>query len=57
MHPLDIAYLMGHRSPKTTMIYNNPRLENLLSQINAANVVANLTQTEKSNLIRLPVNN
>ena len=56
MHPLDIAYLMGHSSPKTTMIYNNPRLENLLSQMSAANVVASLSQTEKGNLIRLPVN-
>src|SRR5262249_49526347 len=52
MHPLDIAFLMGHSSPKTTMIYNNPRLENLLSQMSAANVVASLSQTEKGNLIR-----
>jgi hypothetical protein len=37
MHPLDIAYLMGHASPRTTMIYNNPRLEEMLGQISATN--------------------
>jgi hypothetical protein len=37
MHPLDIAYLMGHASPRTTMIYNNPRLEEMRGQMGAAN--------------------
>jgi hypothetical protein len=36
MHPLDIAYLMGHASPRTTMIYNNPRLEEMRGQMGAA---------------------
>jgi integrase len=35
MHPLDIAYLMGHASPRTTMIYNNPRREEMLRQMSA----------------------
>jgi hypothetical protein len=29
MRPLDIAYLMGHASPRTMMIYNNPRLDEM----------------------------
>jgi hypothetical protein len=37
MPPLDIAYLMGHASPRTTMIYNNPRLEEMRGQMGAAN--------------------
>ena len=37
MHPLDIAYLMGHASPRTTMIYNNPRREEIVRQMSAAN--------------------
>ena len=37
MHPLDIAYRMGHASPRTTMIYYNPRREEMLSQMSAAN--------------------
>jgi hypothetical protein len=34
---IDIAYLMGHASPRTTMIYNNPRLEEMLGQMSATN--------------------
>jgi integrase len=37
MHLLDIAYLMGHASPRTTMIYNNPRREEIVRQMSAAN--------------------
>jgi integrase len=37
MHPLDIAYLMGHASPRTTMIYNNPRREEIVRQMSSAN--------------------
>jgi hypothetical protein len=37
MHPLDIAYLMGHASPRTTMIYNNRRREEIVRQMSAAN--------------------
>jgi hypothetical protein len=37
MHPLDIAYLMGHASPRTTMINNNPRREEIVRQMSAAN--------------------
>jgi hypothetical protein len=37
MHPLDIAYLMEHSSPRTTMIYNNPRREEIVRQMSAAN--------------------
>ena len=55
MHPLDIALLMGHSSPKTTMIYNNPHLARLYEQMNAASIVPNLSQMEKGKLIRLPV--
>jgi integrase len=33
MHPLDIAYLMSHASPRTTMIYNNPRREEIVRQM------------------------
>jgi integrase len=36
MHPLDMAYLMGQASPRTTMIYNNPRLEEMRGQMGAA---------------------
>jgi hypothetical protein len=41
MHPLDIAYLMGHASPRNTMIYNNPRLEEMRGQMSAANCSKN----------------
>jgi integrase len=40
MHPLDIAYLMGHSSPKMTMTYNNPRYEELHRLMTAATSVA-----------------
>jgi integrase len=45
MHPLDIAYLMGHASPRTTMIYNNPRREEIVRQMSAANPSKILAKT------------
>jgi hypothetical protein len=48
MHPLDIAYLMGHASPRTTMIYNNPRLEEMLAQMSAANCSKIVAKTSRA---------
>jgi hypothetical protein len=41
IHRLDIAYLMGHASPRTTMICNNPRLEEMRGQMCATNCSKN----------------
>src|SRR5262245_9018834 len=48
MHPLDIAYLMGHASPRTTMIYNNPRREEVMRQMSAANPSKILAKTSRA---------
>lgn len=48
MHPLDIAYLMGHASPRTTMIYNNPRREEIVRQMSAANPSKILAKTSRA---------
>ena len=48
MHPLDIAYLMGHASPRTTMIYNNPRREEIVRQMSAADPSKILAKTSRA---------
>jgi integrase len=48
MHPLDIAYLMGHASPRTTMIYNPPRLEEMLGQAHLTLVSTSRERTSSS---------
>jgi len=48
MHSLDIAYLMGHASPRTTMIYNNPRLEEMRGQMGATNCSKIVAKTSRA---------
>ena len=54
MHPLDIAYLMGHASPRTTMIYNNPHREEMLRQMSAANRSKIVAKTERAAIADCP---
>jgi len=48
LHPLDIAYLVGHASPRTAMIYNNPRGEEIVRQMRAANPSKILAKTSRA---------
>ena len=54
MNPLDIAYLMGHASPRATMIYNNPRLEEMLGQMSAANCSKIVAKTSRAAIADCP---
>src|SRR5262245_16520082 len=55
MHPLDIALLIGHASPRATIIYNNPRREEMVRQMSAANPSKILAKTNRA-AFELPVN-
>src|SRR5262245_28429296 len=48
LHALDIAYLMGHESPRSTINYNNTRREQIQRQMRSSNPIKILAKTSRA---------